>query len=199
MLGRQIVGCSLSAEMIIFQRWSEKWQTTNQWQGVRRQGHIDAQGQRRLSHVVWANRRSTVAQVIQMMVMGGMCHKTKCIALYCIAANQTEFLWHTSVHRQKHLWANDCRNWSSGRRSPGRMCTCALFTQGSDGTMMQCGMMTSQWRECDALGNALLGNTGSSHSCGRKFDTCYQPKQCRPGTPLHDSGVPWWKLPLSAG
>lgn len=33
----------------------------------------------------------------------------------------------------------------------------APFTWGSDGTGMH-GTTTSQWRECDALGNVLLGN-----------------------------------------
>jgi len=59
-----------------------------------------------------------------------------------------------------------------------------MVTWGSDVTRMHCGTMTSQWRECDVLGNVLLGNPWSCHSCGCKFDTCHLA-----GTTLDDDGV----------
>lgn len=62
---------------------------------------------------------------------------------------------------------------------------CTPTTCGSDGTKMHCEKMTSRWRECDALGNVLLGTLGSSRSCGHQLDTSHQPKhRYRPGTPL---------------
>ena len=73
-------------------------------------------------------------------------------------------------------------------RSRGWPCTCAPITWGSDGTRMHWGKTTSWWRECDALGNVLLGNPGSGHSFERQFDTCHLPKhRCRPGTPLQNT------------
>ena len=56
-------------------------------------------------------------------------------------------------------------------RSLGWPWPCASITCGSDGTRMHCGKTTSRWRECDALGNVLLGNPGFGHSRGRQFDT----------------------------
>lgn len=57
----RIVGCSQSAVVRIYQQWSEEGQTTNQRQGVgrpMRDGRIYARRQRRLSHLVRANKRS---------------------------------------------------------------------------------------------------------------------------------------------
>jgi len=70
------------------------------------------------------------------------------------------------------------------------------ITRGSDGTV---GTTLRQWRECDTLGNAM-GKPWFCHLCGQTFYMCHLPKHlCRPGTPLHDNGVPWWKWPLLAG
>jgi len=55
--------------------------------------------------------------------------------------------------------------------SGGRPCLCAPFRWDSNATRMDWGMSTSQWREWDDLGNVLLGNLGSGHSCGCKCDT----------------------------
>ena len=112
----------------------------------------------------------------------------------------------TPVHRQKRLqWARERRNWTLEQwkkvawsdesrflldHMAGRV-RVAPFTWGSDGTRMHCGKTTSWWRECDALGNVLPGNTGSGHSCGRQFDMCHLAKhRCRPGTPLLGNGIP---------
>uniref|UniRef100_A0A8C4N7B6 Transposase Tc1-like domain-containing protein n=1 Tax=Eptatretus burgeri TaxID=7764 RepID=A0A8C4N7B6_EPTBU len=107
----------------------------------------------------------------------------------------------TLVHRRKRRqWARKHWNWTLGQWKKVAWCNesrflldhvdCpyALFTWGSDGTKMHCGKTTSRWRECDALGNVLLGNPGSGHSCGHQFDTCHRPK-----TSLQTRYTPSWQ------
>ena len=81
----------------------------------------------------------------------------------------------TPVHRRKRLqWAHECRNWTLEQwkkvawsdesrflldHVDGRVRVHRL-PGGSDVTRMHCGKTTSQWRECDALGNVLLGTLG---------------------------------------
>ena len=114
----------------------------------------------------------------------------------------------TPVHCRKCLqWACECWNWTVEQwkkvawsdesrflfdHMDGRVrVQCAPFTWGSDGIRMHCGKTASRLRECDAVGNVLLGNPGSGHSCGRQFDTCHLPKhRCRPDTPLYGNGIP---------
>jgi len=60
----RLVGCSWSAVVRIYQQWPEEGQITNWWQGAGHPRLIDAQGQWRLSRLVWANRIS-VAKVTQ--------------------------------------------------------------------------------------------------------------------------------------
>ncbi|XP_053084513.1 endoplasmic reticulum protein SC65 isoform X3 [Pangasianodon hypophthalmus] len=55
---------------------------------------------------------------------------------------------------------------------------CTLLTWGRDGTRTHYGKKTSWQRQCDALGNVLLGNLESWHSCGCYFDTDHLPKHC---------------------
>ena len=60
-----------------------------------------------------------------------------------------------------------------------------------DGSRMHCGKKASWWRQCDALGNILLGNLGSWHSRGCYLDTYHLPKHCcRPRTPRDGKGIP---------
>ncbi|KAK1788420.1 hypothetical protein P4O66_016854, partial [Electrophorus voltai] len=42
---------------------------------------------------------------------------------------------------------------------PGRPGACLSLTWGRDGTRMHYGKKASLWRQCDALGNILLGKT----------------------------------------
>ncbi len=82
----------------------------------------------------------------------------------------------------------------------GWLCACTSLTWGTHGTKMQYSKKASLWRQCDALGNVLLGNLGSCHPCGCYFDTYYLPKHCcRPCIPFHGNHIPWWLWPLSAG
>lgn len=61
----RLVDCYWSAVVRIYQQSSKVGQTTNWQQGIECPRLIDAQGQQRLSHLVRANRRSTIAQVTQ--------------------------------------------------------------------------------------------------------------------------------------
>ena len=78
---------------------------------------------------------------------------------------------------------------------------CVSLILGKRSTRMHYGKKASWQRQCDALGNVLLGNLGSCHSpCGCYFDMYHLPKNCRrPRTPFHGNCIPWWMWPLSAG
>lgn len=59
---------------------------------------------------------------------------------------------------------------------------------------MHYGRSTIWQRQCDALGNALLGNLGSGPSCRCYFDIYHLPKHCsKPCTPLHGKGISFEK------
>lgn len=61
----------------------------------------------------------------------------------------------------------------------------ASLVSGKDGTRMHYGNKISRQRQWDSLGNVLLRNTGSWHSCGSYTDVYHIPKQCwRPSTSL---------------
>ena len=110
--------------------------------------------------------------------------------------------------------------WSNGRRWPGLrnlvffyitwMARCmSVLSWGTHGTRLHhsashClhwpAFLASQRRQCDALGNALLGNQGTCHPCGCYFDTSHLPQHCcRTCTPVHGNSIPCWLWPLSAG
>ena len=55
--------------------------------------------------------------------------------------------------------------------SPGWLGRCALLTWGTQGSGMHYGKKARWWRQCNALGNVVVGNFGSCHSCGCNFDT----------------------------
>lgn len=64
----------------------------------------------------------------------------------------------------------------------------ALLIRGRNGTSTESRKKASWWRQCDALGNFLLGNLGSDHSCGFTFThTTYF--CCRPSTKLQGNGI----------
>lgn len=61
---------------------------------------------------------------------------------------------------------------SSGRRQPGQMNHIDLLhICGKSERWMRNGKKESQWKECDALGNVLLGNSGSWHLYEFYFQT----------------------------
>lgn len=65
-----VVGCSRSAVVSTFQRWSRQGRLVNRRQGHGRPRLIDERGERRLARLVQSNRRATVAQIAQEVNAG---------------------------------------------------------------------------------------------------------------------------------
>ncbi|KAK3560344.1 hypothetical protein QTP86_006429 [Hemibagrus guttatus] len=65
-----LVGCSRSAVVSIYQKWSKEGTVVNQRQGHGRPRLIDARGERRLARVVRSNGRATVAQIAEEVNAG---------------------------------------------------------------------------------------------------------------------------------
>ena len=65
-----LVGCSRSAVVSIYQKWSKEGTVVNRRQGHGRPRLIDARGERKLARVVRSNRRATVAQIAQEVNAG---------------------------------------------------------------------------------------------------------------------------------
>ncbi|MBN3307699.1 PTH1R protein, partial [Amia calva] len=65
-----LMGCSRSAVVSTYQKWSKEGKAVNRRQGHGRPRLIDARGERRLAHVVRSNRRATVAQIAEKVNAG---------------------------------------------------------------------------------------------------------------------------------
>ncbi|KAK3566282.1 hypothetical protein QTP86_030576 [Hemibagrus guttatus] len=65
-----LVGCSRSAVVSIYQKWSKEGTVVNRRQGHGRPRLIDGRGERRLDRVVRSNRRATVAQTAEEVNAG---------------------------------------------------------------------------------------------------------------------------------
>ncbi|KAK3530727.1 hypothetical protein QTP86_034625, partial [Hemibagrus guttatus] len=65
-----LVGCSRSAVVSIYQKWSKERTVVNRRQGHGRPRLIDAHVERRLARVVRSNRRATVAQIAEEVNSG---------------------------------------------------------------------------------------------------------------------------------
>ncbi|ROL41697.1 hypothetical protein DPX16_9288 [Anabarilius grahami] len=65
-----LVGCSWSAVVSIFQKWSKEGTVVNRQQGHGQSRFTDARGERRLAREVRSNRRATVAQIAQEVNAG---------------------------------------------------------------------------------------------------------------------------------
>lgn len=122
-----------------------------------------------------------------IMLMGGMCYNTVHRTLLHLGLHSSDSLWwslstvkstyngHMNVRTgpgKKIAWSDESH---FSFTSHGQPCTCASFTWSSDGTRMHFGGQQASSR------NVLLGNPGSSHSCGCKFSTS-----------LHNSSVQGW-------
>ncbi|ROL53281.1 hypothetical protein DPX16_20920 [Anabarilius grahami] len=77
-----LVGCSRSAVVSIYQKWSKEGTVVNRRQGYGRPRLIDARGERRLALVVRSNRRALVAQIAQE-VNAGSDRKVSEFTLHC--------------------------------------------------------------------------------------------------------------------
>ncbi|KAK3541582.1 hypothetical protein QTP86_032828 [Hemibagrus guttatus] len=65
-----LVGCSRSAVVSIYQKWSKEGTVVNQRQGHGRPRLIDVRGERRLARVIRSNRRATVVQIAEEVNAG---------------------------------------------------------------------------------------------------------------------------------
>lgn len=65
-----VVGCSRSAVVSTFQRWSKQGRLVNQRQGHGRPRLIDECGERRLARLVHSNKKATVAQIAEEVNAG---------------------------------------------------------------------------------------------------------------------------------
>ncbi|KAK3527517.1 hypothetical protein QTP86_024291 [Hemibagrus guttatus] len=65
-----LVGCSRSAVVSIYQKWSKEGTVVNRRQGHGRPRLIDARGERRLARVIRSNRRATVTQIAEEVNAG---------------------------------------------------------------------------------------------------------------------------------
>ena len=115
----RLVGCSRSAVVSTYRQWSEEGQTTNRRQGVGRPRLINARGQRRLSHLVRTDRRSTVAQVTENFngsqgrnVSQSTVHRTL-LRMELRSRRPVRVPMMTTVHcRKRRQWARERRNWT---------------------------------------------------------------------------------------
>lgn len=105
-----LVGCSRSAAVSICQKWSKERTAVNQWQGHGRPRLTDAREERRLTRVVWFNRRATVAQIDNKVNAGSdrkvseyTVHAVCCI-WGCIATDQSGW----TEQWKKVTWSNQC-------------------------------------------------------------------------------------------
>ena len=103
-----LVGCSRSAVVSIYQKWSKEGTVVNRRQGHGRPRLIDARGERRLARVVRSNRRATVAQIAQEVNAGSdrkvseytVHHSLLRMGLHSCRPVRVPML--TPVHRRKH-------------------------------------------------------------------------------------------------
>ncbi|ROL53358.1 hypothetical protein DPX16_20468 [Anabarilius grahami] len=103
-----LVGCSRSAVVSIYQKWSKEGTVVNRRQGHGRPRLIDARGERRLVRVVRSNRRATVAQIAQEVNAGS----DRMVSEYTVHRSLLRMGLHsrrpfrvpmlTPVHRRKH-------------------------------------------------------------------------------------------------
>ena len=198
-----LVGCSQSAVVSIYQKWSKKGTVVNQHQGHRWPRLIDARREWTLLNC------SQLLRLLKkvMLALIERCQNTQCIAVCCVwgcrAADQSGCpCWPLSIVESTNNGQLSIRTgpWSNGRRWPGLMnhvffyimSMAGLLTWGTNGTRMHYEKKTNQQKQCDALGNVLLGNLGSCHPYGCYSDTYHLPKHC-----CRQYSLMMW--PLSAG
>uniref|UniRef100_A0A8P4G4M8 Transposable element Tcb1 transposase n=1 Tax=Dicentrarchus labrax TaxID=13489 RepID=A0A8P4G4M8_DICLA len=115
-----LVGCSRSAVVSIYQKWSKEGKVVNRRQGQGRPRLIDARGERRLARVVQSNRRATVAQIAEKVNAGSdrkvsehTVHRSLLrIGLRRYRPVRVPML--TPVHcRERLQWALEHQNWTT--------------------------------------------------------------------------------------
>lgn len=115
-----LVGCSRSAVVSTYQKWSKEGKAVNHRQGRGRPRLIDARGERRLARVVRSNRRATVAQIAEKVNAGSdrkvsehtVHHSLLRMGLRSRRPVRVPMM--TPVHCRKRLqWAREHQNWTT--------------------------------------------------------------------------------------
>ncbi|KAK3518727.1 hypothetical protein QTP70_009665 [Hemibagrus guttatus] len=113
------VGCSRSAVVSIYQKWSKEGTVVNRRQGHGRPRLIDAHGEQKLAHLVQVHRRATVAHIAEKVNAGSdrkvseyTVHRSL-LRMGLRRRRQVRVPKLTPVHRQKRLqWAREHQNWT---------------------------------------------------------------------------------------
>ena len=115
-----LVGCSQSAVVSIYQKWSKEGTVVNRRQGHGRTRLTDARGERRLARVVRSNRRATVVQTAEEVNAGS----DRKVSEYTVHRSLLRMGLHrhrpvrvpmlTPVHRRKcQQWTCEHQNWTT--------------------------------------------------------------------------------------
>lgn len=145
-----LVGCSRSAVVLTYQKWSKEGQPVNRRQGHGRPRLIDADGEQKLAHVVQSSR-ATVAQIAEKVnaeserkVSEHTVHRSL-LRMGLRRRRPVRVPTLTHAHNQKLLqWAHEkcsTEQWKKADWSESNFLhhvavqvACASFTWGSDGT-----------------------------------------------------------------
>ena len=197
------MGCSPTAVVSIYQKLFKEGAVVKLQQGHGLPRLIDAQGERRLARLVESNWPATVAQITEEVNTGS----DRKVSEYTVHRSLLHMGLHNprlvSVPMLTPFYRLKCQHsmWASKLDQKARLFFCFFFyitwrtmcMYGSNlhGTRIHYGKKASQWRQCDILGNVLLGNLGSCHPYGCYFDTYNLPKHCcRKCTPFKETVFP---------
>lgn len=125
----------------------------------------------------------------QMLFMEGhlvnewqTCQSDNADSVHCLKPSSDD---HTLIMQ----WTCDHQSWTMEPKitwsdkllffsSSGQPGVCVTYLLSKDVTRIYYGQKVSHWRMYEALGNVLVRNLGSCHSCGRDFDMyrlhCYK-------------------------
>ncbi|KAK3557806.1 hypothetical protein QTP86_002693 [Hemibagrus guttatus] len=121
-----LVGCSRSAVVSIYQKWSKEGTVVNRQQGHGLQRLIDAHGERRMARVIRSNRRATIAQIAEELYAGSyrkVSENTVHRSLLCMGLDSRRPVrvpMLTESGNNGHMIIRT-GPWSNGRRWPGLM------------------------------------------------------------------------------
>ncbi|KAK3549112.1 hypothetical protein QTP70_032575, partial [Hemibagrus guttatus] len=93
-----LLGCSQSAVVSIYQKWSKEGTVVNRRQGHGRPRLIDGRGERRLARVIRSNRRATVAQIAEEVNAGS----DRKVSEYTVHDGSGLF-WHQNIRKVERI------------------------------------------------------------------------------------------------
>ena len=115
-----LVGCSRSAVVSIYQKWSKEGTVVTLQRGHGHQRLIGACGEQRLAHVVRSNRKATVAQIAEEVNAGCDGKMSEYTVHWCLlrmglhSCRPVRVPTLTCVHcRNRQQWAREHQNWTT--------------------------------------------------------------------------------------